>query len=254
MSQIFWTEDYNSVDLPRDSTAVWLHHKSEKVAAERTVDLQGFLENPKKAVEGATLLVVCSLVSKLCTPSNRVKLGQFLTEPWFGPERVSVDRMLFKGKPWRAWWHFGCVGKPFAGCTTSFALEGRYSRWEERRGGNPCELETFVRDGKRVVQYRSGFCFDRFEVRVEPMPEDVRREYAEEKERAFAECPTICKIVARLEAFAQKVYPSRMVPDDIFKARDVEIVATDLPIDNFLIEDIREKVELTNRCAEEFAC
>jgi len=254
MSQILLTSSFDAAPFDRGPRTVWLHGNRDSIAAERTVALSQFLDKPRESVAGAELLVVCGLVSRLCTPSNRVRLGQFLTEPWWGPPRVSVDTHLFVGDPWRMWWHWGCAGKPFANYYTSYRLESDWKRYVETGAGNPCAIERIVEFGAGVVQHRGGFRFGRVDIRFEQLSSQAHEEYAAEKERAFAEEKTVAAILRRLAAFAGRLYPERVVPRDLFEFRNHEIRVTDLGVDTYLAGRIREAVALTNAVAERFAC
>lgn len=251
---IYLTNDRDSLSLPKDSKTVWLHHKSEPTNAERMVDLPTFLGDPRAAVRGADLMIVCGLVTKLCNPANRVKLGQFLTEPWWGPPRVSVDRCLFVGEPWRMWWHWGCVQKPFAEYFTSYRLESDWRRYIDTEQGNPCALERVVEFGSGVVEWRGGFRFDRVVTHVEKMSSEAHERYRAEKAKAFDEEKTPAAIIRRLGEFAFLEYPLRSVPKDIFARSSLSIAVTDFAVDRYLVGRIMEMVSLTNGIAEAFAC
>lgn len=254
MSQIQLMSDFSAASFDRGCRSVWLHHDKDQVAAERTVTLSRFMDDPRSSVAGADLLVVCGLVTRLCTPSNRVKLGQFLTEPWWGPPRVSVDRCLFIGDPWRMWWHWGCVGRPFANYFTSYRLESDWKRYIDTEMNNPCTIEKVVEYGRGVVEHRNGFRFRDVAIHVEPMSAEQHELYAAAKELAFVEEKTISAIIRRLSAFAETAYPQRSIPRDLFSAESHTIRLTDFGVDVYLSKRIRETVALTNAVAEEFAC
>lgn len=254
MSQILLTNDFGSAPFDRGRRTVWLHHDKDCVGASRTVSLSRFMDDPRAAVSGADLLVVCGLVTRLCTPSNRVKLGQFLTEPWWGPPRISVDRCLFVGEPWRMWWHWGCVGRPFANYFTSYRLESDWKRYIDTDAKNPCTIERIVEYGRGVVSHRGGFRFRDVAIHVEPMSAERHQLYADVKERVFNEEKTIAAIIRRLSEYATSCYPSRHVPRDLFAAESHEIRLTDLGVDVYLASRIRESVALTNAIAGAFAC
>lgn len=253
---IYLTKHPDRLDLPRDGRALWLHHRSVPApAAERTITLERFMDDPWNAVRDTELLVVVGLVSKLCNPGNRVKLGQFLTEPWPGPRRVSVDDKLFITDPWRLWWHFGCVGIDFGGCATSYCLETRWNGSVIGMRPNPCTPGELERYGDGVIRAVDPFRFDPVSIHVESMPEDVHARYLEEKEAAFNEESTPNAIIKRLAAFAQLVYPFRKVPTfrEMFRSEHLEVRATDLGVDRFLVNQIRIRAELINFAAERFA-
>jgi len=256
MGKIHLTDNHDQLNLPRGREAVWLHSaKDRRPRAERCVTLPEFLDAPWESVKGADLLVVVGLVSRFCTPGNRVRLGQYLTDPWKGPERVSVDDRLFIVDPWRMWWHFGCAGIDFGGCSVSYTLETRWNGFVVGMRENPCVASELDRYGLGVIEARGAFKFEPINIHVEPMPEEVRERYATEKEVAFNEEATPAAIIKRLAAFASSVYPPRSVPSfrDMFRARHLEVRATDLGVDRFLVGQIMLRAELTNYAAERFA-
>jgi len=254
MNRLWLTDDPAKAGLPTGSDTVWLHAAGEAVQAERTVSLPEFLKGPREAVRGSKLLVVVGLVTNLCRPANRVKLGQYLTEPWWGPPRISVDTHLFVGDPWRFWWHFGCAGAAYADLHTSYRLESQWKHYVERGGENPCSPEMLLRFGRGVIGFRGGFKFDSFSVATEVVSGDVRDRYAVEKEKAFAEEKTANGIIKRLAKFVQAACPNRNFPADPTQQGNLAVTATDLPVDAFLLDRLRETVELTNAVAGEFAC
>lgn len=256
MSRIYLASDHDRLDLPRDSKALWLYHDSDRRPnAERAITLKAFLDDPWGAIKGVDLLVVVGLVSRMCRPGNRVKLGQFLTDPWPGPPRVSVDDKLFIVDPWRLWWHFGCVGIEFGGCNVSYTLETRWNGYIVGMRENPCSPEELERYGDGVIEAHDPFQFDAVDIHVEPMPPDVHARYLEEKERAFQEESTPTAIIKRLAAFASLEYPFRSVPTfgQMFEQRRLTVRATDLGVDRFLVNQIKLRAELINFAARRFA-
>lgn len=255
MSRIFLTTTPDLLDLPRDRSAVWLHaNRAPRPLAERTVTMGDFMRDPHGAVRGADVLIVVGLVSQITTPGNRVKTGQWLTDPWpSGPRRVSVDDKLFITDPWRLWWHFGCVGADYMGLATSYRAESMWRNSLVGKEPNPVTLENVLRYGHDVVRALNPFRFD-YSVRVELMPPDVHTAYLSEKERAFSEERTINAIIDRLSAFAQRVYPERQVPSfrAMFNSSRLSVVATDLGVDRWLVAQIEERVRLINGVAEAF--
>lgn len=255
MSRIFLTTTPDLLDLPRDGSAVWLHaDRAKRPLAERTVAMSRFMEDPIGAVRGADMLIVVGLVSQITTPGNRVKTGQWLTDPWpSGPRRVSVDDKLFITDPWRLWWHFGCVGADYMGLATSYRAESMWRNSLVDKEQNPVTLDNVITYGRGVISAVNPFRFD-YSLRVDPMPASVHADYLTEKERAFSEEKTIAAIIKRLSNFAQRVYPDRCVPTfrAMFGSANLHVVATDLGVDRWLVCQIEERVRLINGVAEAF--
>lgn len=256
MSRIFLTTSPEALDIPRDGTALWLYADDAcRPDVPRAISLSRFMSDPHGATRDADVLVVHGLVSRITTPANRVRTGQFLTDPWpSGPPRLSVDDKLFIVDPWRMWWHWGCVGADFGGLHTSYRAESLWRASLEGRATNPVTLEAAVKYGTGVIRACNPFRFD-FHAQILPMSTSVHDEYAAEKERAFTSEHTITAILKRLSAFASRVCPDRRVPSfrEMFSARRLHVVATDLGVDRWLLAQIEERVRIINGVAEAFA-
>lgn len=206
-----------------------------------------------------TMIVVG--LSRMMTPSNRVRLEPVLHQPWAGVQRISVDEVLFVAEPWRAFWHFIATGTPYEYYTDSFRAESRWLRAREQQTADPFDLDTIAKWGRGHVRAVDPFVFGPVVEQVIPCERDTLEEYAAEKEAAFAEETTIAAIVRRLSRFAAEVEPRRSIPTRaaLFRRRaglvpePVRIVRTDLGVDRFLAADVRHLVTLTNGIAEVFA-
>lgn len=259
MSQkIYWTRDWNSVDVPRDKSALWVAHKSDVslIQAERVMDASIWADNPKPKLNGVDILVVAGLVSRIMRGGNRLKYGRWLTDPWFGPPRISVDSHIFFEKPWTVWFHFGCVDAPFANYFTSYRLESDWNRYidTERREHHPCQESVFESHSKGVVDFSNGFTFDPVTIETIETSKLIKADYAEEKELAFEDEKTPAAIIKRLAKFAQSRCQERSIPDSLFKSPVKKIVSTDLGVDRYLCLRHLELVDLTNKYAEAVRC
>jgi hypothetical protein len=255
MSRIHLTTNLDAVDAPRGEVALWVYgNRGRRPLASRCVTVTELLDRPGELMRGIRTMVVVGLVSEITTPGNRVRTGKLLTDPLPGVERISIDDRLFTADPWRLWWHFGCVGVWFGGHDVSYALEGRWNRYVEGAGPNPCTPEEIVRYGDGVVIAERPFHFETVTIRVVQVDPDDHARYQAEKAAAFAQETTATKIISRLARFADEALPERSVPStrDLFKSRSVHVVATDLGVDQFLTRGIRERIDLTNFIAEHF--
>lgn len=254
--RIFLTSEPGKVDVPRGDTTLWVvPERSAAPDARRWCFVADFMESTVERLRGVASMVVVGLVSKITTPANRVKTGQYLTDPLPGVTRYSIDDKLFIVDPWRMWWHFGCVGVAFNECFTSYRLESRWKAFLEDKEPNPCTPELLERYGKGVVSAVNPFRFEPVTMRVLKAPVEVHEAYLREKVAAFDEEPTIVKIMARLAAFAQGAMPQRVMPGfrELFDSPAVRVAGTDLGIDRYLMEQIRLRVDLVNFAAREFA-
>lgn len=242
--------------FPTDKSALWVHHKSDAPRADRCVEVDEFIADPYAHARGVDVVVVLNLVSKIVRPGSRVKYGQFLTEPWNGAPRVSVDSHLYIGQPWRMWWHWGCADAPFGEPSekyhTSYRVETDWNLYTEDKVTNPCNMDRLRRYGSGLVAFRGGFKFDEVKATTIAMSEEEHALYQEEKEEAFEQCKTPAALLKRLAEFAALRCPLRHLPKDLFSSRSHAIVATDFGIDKYLVSKMLEQVSLTNDAAETF--
>lgn len=254
--RICLTNDPSSAGFPLDKSAVWVHHKSDVAPGERSVEVDTFVKDPRPYYANADCVVLLNLVSKIIRPGSRLKYGQYLTDPWNGPPRVSVDTHLFIQQPWRAWFHFGAVDAPFGEPAekyhTSYRVETDWNFYLEGKIPNPCTIARIERYGAGVVVFRHGFRFLDTTIEVVAMDESVHADYADEKEEAFSECKTATSLLKRLSDYAQSVCPTRSIPKDLFSYARPSIIVTDLGIDKYLLGEINQQIALTNQIAETF--
>lgn len=242
--------------FPTDKSALWVHHKSDAPLAEQCVEVDEFVANPRRYYAGVDVVVLLNLVSKVIRPGSRMKYGQFLTDPWVGPQRLSVDTHAFIGDPWRMWFHFGAVDAPFGEPSekyhTSFRVETDWKFWlEGKLSEQPCNIARIKRFGEGVLVFRDGFRFDEVSIDVVEADVETKAAYAREKEAAFAECRTSAALIKRLGAFAQLRCPGRSFTE-LHGSRSIRIVATDLGIDRWLVSQAKLSIDLTNSIAEAF--
>lgn len=256
---IWLIDDPDRVPLDRGSSSLWVFPDRWKPpTAARTMPAKRYLADPRGALKGIELLVIVGM-SAIVTPANRVKTGPYLNEPWKG-RRESVDRTLFVSEPWRAWWHWGCVGAKWDAVPHSFALEGLWNQYMDGRVDDPCSLNEFVRLGSGIVM--SSIHTPRFsgiDVDIIRVGDAVHARYQEEKAEAFELETTWRGLLRRLGKFAQAIEPRRSVPQnaDLFRHLGVsrpKIIATDLPVDTWIVERHRKTVALVDGIADAFIC
>lgn len=257
MSRIWLTDRLEDVDEPRGGRTLWIYPAKgwPEPKAERVMTDKAFLEDPWTHLRGIDRMVIVGLVSRITTPSNRVKTGQFFTDPLPDVERVSVDPYLFLRDPWRMWLHFGCVGINFGGCHHSFACENQWSASIVGKRDNPCTVANLDHYGTGVIRAPLPFRFDHIDIHIEEMDAEAHDAYQREKEAAFEEERTPTAVIKRLAKAADQLYLFRTVPDytALFKSRHVHVRATDLGIDRYLVGQIRDRINLINHAAEAFA-
>jgi len=256
---IWITGDPNNVPLDRGERSLWVYSdKWVTPVVERKMTFDKYLKDPWGSIADIDRVIVVGLTD-IITPSNRVKTGPFLTEPWRGPMRESIDRRLFIGEPWRAWWHWGCVGGKWDDINHSFALEGKWNQAMDGRITDPCSIAEFLRVGKGTIKtHRSAPTFGGIHIDVRAVSNDIRNAYEKEKARAFEEETTWRGVVKRLGAFAQSNCPWRVMPSrmNLFKVLGElippRIVATDLPVDTLVSDWHSKTVQLVDCIVKEF--
>lgn len=215
------------------------------------VTLDDLLKAPLAYLSDPGTMVVVGL-SRLLTPSNRVKVGPLVMRQRPGIRRVVADDVLFVGDPWRLWWHFYAVGREQWGFPNSFLAESRWRMAVEKQTENPFSVERVCAAMNGVVRARGPFRFGAVAVDVVHVAPEVHAAYAEEKERAFADEKTLSAIVKRLASVAQAAVPERQIPavGSLWRKPPVRIVRTDLKVDDFLVNQITERMALTNAISD----
>jgi hypothetical protein len=212
--------------------------------------VQQLLADPSIMNRSPLTLVVCGL-STLVTPANRVKLDPIWGWRRPGLRRISIDRLLFVGDPWRIWWHFSAVGQERWGFTDSFLAETRWKAAIEQQTEDPFSVDSVIEKCLGVVSCVSPFRFDHIPIRTISLSGEKHDEYAALKERLFRDVGSIAGIIKGLSGFAQAAAPERVMPTAtrLFASPPPEIVRTDLPVDNFLSEQLLARIRLTNAIA-----
>lgn len=216
------------------------------------VDVEDLLRSPQRLDTDCVMVTVG--LSRMLTPSNRVRLGQVLLRPRPTVRRISVDDVLFVSEPWRAWWHFFATRTAYHDFTDSFIAESKYHAAHENRTSDPFSLDEIIRWGRGHIQAIDPFRFDPLVETVVPVPASVHDDYAKIKEGAFTQEKSVAAIIRRLSGFASSVLPERHIPtvSSVFRGRSVRITRTDLAVDVYLASVIRHVVDLTNGIAEAF--
>lgn len=212
-----------------------------------------FCETPRAHLDGADTLVFVGL-SQAMTPSSRTHMvWEVLFNKLASVRRISVDEVLFRGAPWRAWFHFGFVGARYRDYTYSFIAESQWRTFVEgAREDDPFALDEVLRWSRGVVSSSGRAHFDALAIETIELGLAVHAEYAVAKTAAFEEETSANAIVKRLAAFAAAACPRRAVPAPhrLWAARRPQIIATDLPVDRWLVSRLVGLADLTNGIAE----
>ena len=192
--------------------------------------------------------------SKMVTPANRTPISPIVLDPHPGLQRIVVDRWLFTSEPWRAWFAFGAVGAEYDGYTYSYLAESHWRAAQEgKRITDPFSADALTRWGRGVVTAPDPWRIDLQET-VVPVPDDVRAAYQDAKAAAFDEEHTEHALLRRLGAWVQERVPARRVPApvDLWRSERVDVVRTDLGVDCYLTDRLRNLAALTNHVADTF--
>lgn len=252
---IILAPDTGSVHIDAGAESVCVRHprfSAPHTDADCTHVLWGdFIDNKRKFLQGKQRLIVVGL-SRLMTPSNRVKLGQTLLRPIPGVERMSIDNTLFISEPWRLFWQLQCMGVPYMDFPHSFYAETKWHQSQEGMCADPFTVERLapVLDG--LVRSTVRQHFTRFEVRRVNVSASVHEAYAAEKAIAFDEEHTPAAIIRRLATVAARALPERAIPTKsaLFASREHTVVQTDLRVDDWLVGELQALVGLANGIAE----
>jgi hypothetical protein len=254
---IILTNDTSSVSPNVNGKTLAVYHDSYTPPlslADVSIPFADFKKRCRGLVKGIDCLVFVGL-SKAMTPSNRTAdVWELLFNQISSVRKISIDNMLFISEPWRSWFHFGFTGTKYRDYTYSFIAESNYKAFVDGvREDNPFALKEIIAwgSGKISCDYQSFFDL---EVKVVEAGASVHAEYAELKRAAFDEEVAINKIVSRLSAFAATACSSRNIPNSrrFFSQKHHDIIATDLPIDAWLVSRLKDFAVIVNGTAEAF--
>ncbi len=216
------------------------------------IGFEDFRGCAREMVKGIDSLVFFGL-NKAITPGNRTDdVWELLFNQTPHLNKISVDNTLFVSEPWRAWFHFGLTGCKYRDYTYSYIAESHYKAYQDGvREEDPFSLKELLHWSSGVV-YSDYYCWFSHKVVWLPVSEAVKAEYAKEKELAFDEESTVNAIMNRLADFAAVKFPNRNVPSlkQWFSRRNHWIVASELPIDRWLVGRLLHYASLINGVAE----
>jgi hypothetical protein len=217
-----------------------------------TTALDDALADPPNVLAPPCVLLALGL-SHLWTPSNRVALGRIFHNPRPGIRRVVVDDRMFVGEPWRLWWLLKVVDAVSAWeYTDSYRAESRWRSALDHQEPDPFRWEVVREALAGAVRGTSVPRFPPIAVEVRQVSDMELANYQVEKAAAFRDEKTLPAILRRLEAIAKRAVPDRAVPTSaaFFTTKPARIVRSEFPIDEFFVDQLIERADLTNRIAE----
>lgn len=167
---------------------------------------------------------------------------------------ISIDTSPYIGPLWRLWAHFYFTKVPFGEYTYSYLLESHFNAFrDEVREENPLDFQKIKQYAKGHASIDYQRYFSEPIINVIELNPAAHAEYQELKAQLFEEEDHIHKIIKGLEGFAKVICPERKIPAEhkIFETPDkIEIVRTDLKIDEYLTGKLLEKISEVNSVCE----
>lgn len=171
-----------------------------------------------------------------------------------GIQKYCVDIAPYMGPLWRIWPHFNLAGIQTGEYTYSYLLESHYNAFLEGvRTENPLSIENIKEWAAGNVQIDYTKFFEEPSIKIIEMSEDVHEGYKTLKEDLFDTYDTIGPILKQLTAYAKEHCKERKIPQEfkIFETPEkVQIIRTDLKIDEYLTGKLVSKMEEVNHIVE----
>lgn len=171
-----------------------------------------------------------------------------------GIQKYCVDIAPYMGPLWRIWPHFNLAGIQTGEYTYSYLLESHYNAFLEGvRAENPMSIENIKEWAAGNVQIDYTKYFSEPEIQIIEMTQDVHEGYQTLKADLFETYDTIGPILKQLSSYAKDNCKERKIPQEfkIFETPDkVQIIRTDLKIDEYLTVRLVSKMEEVNNIVE----
>lgn len=171
-----------------------------------------------------------------------------------GIQKYCVDIAPYMGPLWRIWPHFNLAGLATGEYTYSYLLESHYNAYLEGvRADNPLSIENIKEWAAGNIQIDYTSYFNEPEIKIIEMSEDIHEGYQTLKADLFETYDSIQPILKQLSTYAKDNCKERKIPQEfkIFETPEkVEIVRTDLKIDEYLTGKLVTKMEEVNNIVE----
>lgn len=184
----------------------------------------------------------------IITPSNRTDPVFELLFTGIRMNKISVDNVPFISVPWRTWFHFGITNKPYNVYDYSYKAETDYNKYVDGYSDfDPFSLEEMLKYSHGVACSNYDVYFD-YEIVEAPVFPDVVSAYKDLKDELFETERSPKTIINKLARFAQSSCPQRKVPQPhaAFRNPKGRIVKTNLKVDDYLVDHLRNLMNLTN--------
>jgi len=199
--------------------------------------------------------LLSSLDNLIFVGTNRIITPSTRTDPVFEilftgvqMNKISVDNTPFISVPWRTWFHFGITNRPYGFYDYSYKAETDYNKYVDGFWDfNPFSLEELLKYSHGIARtdYDRFFDYEIIEVQVFP---DVISAYQDLKDELFETERSPKAIINKLARFAQINCPHRKVPQPhvAWKKPRLQIVKTNLRVDDYLVQCLRASMDLIN--------
>lgn len=253
MDSIYFVRDTARLTLELPGKVLCLNHKSCEPPHIDGADFLSFAAFHARYDKEPALLdydhVIFVGTNRIITPSNRTDpVFEVLFSGTRHIDKISVDNVPFLVQPWRAWFHFGITNTEYSVYDYSYKAESDWNKYLDGVSDyDPFSLEEMIKWSRPSVQvnYEKYFNWTVIEIQVLP---NVRAEYEDLKAELFETESGPKPVVQKLARFARAACPQRKVPQPhvAFRKPNVQIVKTDLPVDDYLIDELISLMELTN--------
>lgn len=169
-------------------------------------------------------------------------------------KKYCVDIAPYMGPLWRIWPQFNLAGLQTGEYTYSYLLESHYNAFLEGvRTDNPLSIGNIKQWANGNIQIDYTKFFEDPEIKIIKMSEDVHEGYQTLKADLFETYDSIGPILKQLAAYAKEHCKERKIPQEfkIFETPgSVEIIRTDLKIDEYLTGKLVTKMKEVNQIVE----
>lgn len=252
--KIILTKDTGSLDLSSayDGDNLCIYHKSyelPKISNCRFIEFPKFKTDPRFYMKGIDRLFIVGS-NKIQNPASRIdQVFEILHNNTPELEKIVVDKTLFVSEPWRTIFQFIITNIEYDIYTYSYLAESHYNAYlEEISDHNPFSLEEILKWAKGKVEVRYEKYFDTIKVETIEMDASVKKAYEAYKAELFETQSSIKIIIQKLNKFAREHCKQRKMPtkNNLFNNCNVEIIKTDLKVDDYLYGELLGLINLTN--------
>lgn len=260
MASIYFVEDPATLWLDLTGSILCLYHPDYVPVPIPNAITMPFPEFYDRYKIEPTLYEVDNIVfvgtNRIITPSNRTDPVFELLFTGVRMNKLSVDTCPFISVPWRTWFHFGITNHTYGRYDYSYAAETDWKKAQDDLSDyDPFSLDemlTFSRLDGTVSVKRGTYFTDIQIVTVDVLP-DIVDQYNDLRDELFETESGINPVLRKLIQFARSHCKQRRVPQmhiAFKRPRSIQIVKTNLKIDDYLVEQLLSRMQLVNNYLE----